>query len=275
MSGTPVRLLTWNVEGARQKQARRQAEWLAASAYDLMVLTGVEAHDGELAQALGEEGLQVLGSPLSAAPTSGRDEHVLVAARHHQPARLDVPPPREQPHRCLATQLTSSSAGTGLVLAGVHVPGRGGRSRRLRDKRDFRHTGSVWLPKVLAAAGDRPLIVAGDLFLVEPGADPTCAELAPWECDFYWSWERMGLTDVYRATHPRLVGPAPRWFGVDQPREHRAGQIWVSGPGPGTAGACDYDETVCTEQLSTRPALAATLNLVEPVVAADLRLAQA
>ncbi|GLY19433.1 endonuclease/exonuclease/phosphatase family protein [Kineosporia rhizophila] len=274
-SGAPVRLLTWNVEGARQKHARRQAEWLAASPYDLMVLTGVDAPDGELLQALTEEGLHVLASPLSAASASDRDEHVVVAARHHRPSRLDVPPPREQPHRCLATRLESSSAETDLVLAGVHVPGRGGRSRRLRDKRDFRHAGRVWLPRVLAAAGERPLIVAGDLFLVEPGEDPRCAELAPWECDFYWSWGRMGLTDVYRAVHPRQVDPAPRWFGVDQPREHRAGQIWMSGFRPGAAEGCHYDETVCAERLSTRPALIATLNLLDPAVENDLRLAQA
>ncbi|GAB3282146.1 hypothetical protein [Kineosporia babensis] len=255
-----LRLMTWDVAGAREEVSRRQAKWLAASPYDVMVLTGVDARHQALDEALREHGLETLAP---SRPSSTGNDHIVIAARHHHLSPLDVPPPREQPHRCVPAQLTPLQHAplppTPLVIAGVYVPGHGGLSRRHADKRAFKHAGKVWLPKVIAAAGEQPLIVAGSLKLQEPGEFSRFAELAPWECDFYWSWARMGLTDLYRATHPDQVSPDSRWFGLDDLKVQRFDQIWISdGHLPGSG--CSYDDQPGREGLGEFPALTAELD---------------
>ncbi|MBT0769491.1 endonuclease/exonuclease/phosphatase family protein [Kineosporia sp. J2-2] len=244
-------VLTWNTHHADPERSERQAKWLAGSGADVLVLTEVDGGHDRLETALREEGFSLL---TSAPAPYHRGEHLVLAARGHHLEPVDLPPPRYQPHRCVAARLIPPSAGTPLTLAGMYVPSRGGTSRRHNDKRAFKQAGSQWLPRLLATAGDELVVVAGDLNLLEPGEVRHYQDYGPWEYDFYWSFAKMGLADAYRVVHPEAIVPR-RWFGRLSARGGRFEHLFVSRAHAGLVSACAYDEEPRDDALSEHAAL--------------------
>ncbi len=93
-----------------------------------------------------------------------------------------------------------------IGLLGLYVPSRGPKERRNQDKRSFQHAVAYALPGFVARFNG-PVIVAGDLNVVEPGHIPHHPVFGDWEYDFYRSFASAGLADAYRLLHPRRRRP--------------------------------------------------------------------
>ena len=249
-----TRILTWNVGDAGPEPSRDQARWLAAAAVPILVLTEVSGRHRSLESALQDEGFATF-SPDVPSLMAG-DQRILLAARGHRLEELEGPAPHHQPHRCAAARLVPVEGGRPVVVAGMYVPSKGSESRRHTAKRAFQGAGKTWLPRLLKAAGDDPVVVAGDLNSLEPGEVSRYENYGPWECDFYWSFAKLGLADAYRARHPREGDP--RWFGQNLDEGYRFDHLFVSPVD--RVVACDYDERPREKGLSGRPALIATLG---------------
>jgi exodeoxyribonuclease III len=116
------------------------------------------------------------------------------------------------------------------------VPSRGPKERRNEDKRAFQRAVTAALPGFLAQFGG-PVIVAGDLNVVEPGHIPHHAVFGDWEYGFYRSFAGAGLADAYRALHPDTPGHS--WFGRSG-QGYRFDHGFVTTPHAGLIRSCRY-----------------------------------
>lgn len=202
-----LRVLTWNVQHASPVRSFRQGAWIAAQPADVAVLSEVAAADGRhaLAQSLSEHGFTVCCSP---APGGYR---TMVASR------TGTQEPRVQiwtgllPHRFVAVRLSfGEEPAVGVV--GLYVPSRGSSERRNVDKRAFQEAVTRLLPRLAdALMVDGPIVIAGDLNVVEPGHQPHHAVFGSWEYDFYDAFEKSGYGDAFRHAHPGQTDHS--WFG--------------------------------------------------------------
>jgi exodeoxyribonuclease-3 len=201
-------LLTWNVQHAGPQRARRQAAWLAASGADVLVLTEVADSDGGRALVCA---LQEWGFTTHAPARTARDYGVLLAARGVTLEPVDAVTTGHLPHRCLAARMHAREMSLGVV--GLYVPSRGGKQGRNVAKRAFQHAVVAVLPTLAQAlpAADDPLIVAGDLNVLEPGHRPHHAVFGGWEYDFYRAFADAALDDVFRHLNPDAAGHS--WYG--------------------------------------------------------------
>lgn len=138
------------------------------------------------------------------------------------------------PHRGPAATFTLAGKHVGLL--GLYVPSRGPKERRNEDKRSFQQTVTNALPGFLAQF-DGPVIVAGDLNVVEPGHIPHHSVFGEWEYDFYRSFAEAGLADAYRALHPDAPGHS--WFGRSG-QGYRFDHAFVTTPHTGLIRSCRY-----------------------------------
>jgi exodeoxyribonuclease III len=203
-----VRVLTWNVQHAAASRIHQQAMWLAtADPREVLVLTEVAAGESGvlLARLLREFGYTVH------LPDAGQDKYrVLMACRT---GVLDVVSDTGVdflPHRCVVARVKLPQAEIGVV--GLYVPSRGPQHQRNVAKRAFQEAVSAALPGMsdrLKVTG--PVVLTGDLNVVEPGHHPRYAVFGPWEYDFYRSFATAGFTDAFRMCHPE--GMDYSWFG--------------------------------------------------------------
>lgn len=205
-SADTVRVLTFNAQHASPARSGRQAEWIAGQeAADLVVITEVGSGPGgaALVRALYEHGYASVVAPEPAS----RDYRTVLASRGAPltpvPAGVDVLPHRGP----AATVLVGEHP---VALLGLYVPSRGPKERRNEDKRAFQQSVATALPAFVARF-DGPVIVTGDLNVVEPGHTPHHAVFGEWEYDFYRAFAAAALTDAFRALHPDAAEHS--WFG--------------------------------------------------------------
>lgn len=201
-----LHLMLFNNQHAAAARARRQVAWLADQNADVVVLT--EVGPGPGGQALLEE-LTAHGyhSLITSPPAPPRDYRTVLASRG--PALHPLPTPvNVLPHRAPAARI--HLADTDLTLLGLYVPSRGPRDRRNQDKQAFQAAVTAALPDLLTTTS-RPLIIAGDLNIVEPGHQPHHRVFGTWEYDFYRSFTTAGLTDAFRHLNPHTIDHS--WFG--------------------------------------------------------------
>ena len=202
----PLRLLVFNAQHSSAERARRQTDWIAAEATaDIAVVTEVGPGPGgdALTSALARHGYRLVLVPRS----RDRDYQTILASR--DVGLTSVPSGiSDLPHRAPAASLTVDGQQVGLL--GLYVPSRGPRDRRNEDKRAFQAAVAQALPGFLAGF-DGPVIVAGDLNVVEPGHQPHYPVFSGWEYDFYRSFAVAGLADAYRARHPAQADHS--WYG--------------------------------------------------------------
>lgn len=248
-----MRLLTWNVQHAAPTRARRQAAWLAGcDDADVLVLTEVrDAPGGQaLIQALGEYGYQVI-----VPDSSGGEYLVVVAARvgglEALPVRLG-----HLPARFVAARVTLGAHTVGVV--GLYVPSRGPQERRNEDKRAFQQAVSAQLPRLATDLGRGPIVVAGDLNVVEPEHQPHYAVFGEWEYRFYTDFAAHHVVDAFRALHPAAVEHS--WFGRGG-NGYRFDHAFVTGQHRGLLRASRYLHQPRLEGLSDHSALSVTLAL--------------
>jgi len=203
-----VRVLTWNVQHAAASRTHQQAVWLAtACPHDVLVLTEVAA--GETGQLLARL-LREFGYTVHL-PEAGDDKYrVLLACRSGILDVISETGVDFLPHRCVAARVTLPGIDVGVV--GLYVPSRGPKDQRNVAKRAFQEAVTAALPSMAARLNvTGPVVITGDLNVVEPDHDPHYAVFGPWEYDFYRCFTTAGFADAFRITYP--TGMDYSWFG--------------------------------------------------------------
>jgi exonuclease III len=218
-----------------------------------VIVTEVGAGPGgqALVKALDERGYQSVLSPEPAHP----DYRTVLASRG--PSLTPVPSGiAVLPHRgpAAAADLTGHTIG----LLGLYVPSRGPQQRRNQSKRAFQQAVTTALPGFLALFGG-PVIVAGDLNVVEPGHIPHLPVFGDWEYGFYRSFLDAGMTDAYRAAHPHDSDHS--WFGRSG-NGYRIDHMFVTAQHHAQVRGCDYLHAPRQQGLTDHAAMTLTLTLV-------------
>ncbi|MER5649771.1 endonuclease/exonuclease/phosphatase family protein [Streptosporangium sp. NPDC002524] len=247
-----VRILTFNVQHANLARSRRQADWLAAQDADVVVLTEVTPGAHAITQALGEHGFTVhLGDD------GGADYLTVVASRIGKQEPVPRIRPGYLPHRCGAIRVHLDD-GSSVGVVGLYVPSRGPQERRNVDKRLFQDAVAELLPALaddLAVTG--PIVIAGDLNVVERGHQPHHAVFGRWEYGFYDAFAAAGYGDAFRHHHPELVDHS--WYGRRSGAGYRFDHIFSS---PVDAIAdCRYVHEPRISGLSDHAAMTAIVTL--------------
>jgi len=248
-----LRLLVFNVQHAAPSRARRQAAWIASQENaDLVILTEVGTGPGghALIEALSEHGFPSVVAPDPAAP----DYRTVLASRG--PSLTAVPSGIGVfPHRGPAA--TVSIAGHVIGLLGLYVPSRGPQQRRNESKRAFQVAVTEALPGFLARFGG-PVVVAGDLNVVEPGHTPHLPVFGNWEYGFYRSFLEAGMADAYRTQQPDASDHS--WFGRSG-NGYRIDHVFVTRQHAAQVSRCGYLHTTRQEGLTDHAAMTLTLAL--------------
>ena len=263
-----ARLLTWNVQHASARRSAAQAAWLAGTDADVMILTEVSpAHDA-IEQTLSEYGFTTF-TPVPAAGSAG-DYRVTLACRAGTVTTWTDPLPAHLPHRCALARVRFDTAPPGtdgdtpggserLTVAGLYVPSRGPRQRRNVDKRAFQDAVAAWLPVLAERRTGVPVVIAGDLNVVEPAHVPHHEVFGAWEYGFYRCFGEHGFTDAYRHLHPRDVDHS--WFGRRSGAGYRFDHLFIDRAHATGVHACDYDHAPRHAGLSDHSALRADITL--------------
>ncbi|MBE1494083.1 exodeoxyribonuclease-3 [Amycolatopsis lexingtonensis] len=195
----PLTVLTLNVGNPALERARRQRYWLARRTEDVFVLTETGSGPGThlIADSYRDAGWSVTypdhpdkerGVMLLSRLESTVDP--IGAAMTYLPARL-------------AGIVVRTDRGPVRVL-GAYVPSRDATEAKTTRKR-------AWIDAFHqaydATADDVPVLLLGDLNVLEPGhVPPHPGQFAPFETAFYTELtQRHGLTDAFRALHPTAV----------------------------------------------------------------------
>lgn len=251
-----VRLMLFNAQHAAPGRARRQAAWIGAQKNaDLVVITEVGAGPGgqALIEALGEHGYSCVLASEPAAP----DYRAVLGSRG--PALTPLPSGiGVLAHRGPAAAVTANGHTIGLL--GLYVPSRGPKQRRNESKRAFQDAVATALPGFLAQFAG-PVIVAGDLNVVEPGHQPHLPVFGAWEYDFYRSFGDAGMTDAYRASHPDTWEHS--WFGRSG-NGYRIDHIFITRQHAAQVRGCSYHQAPRQLGLTDHAAMTLTLAPVPP-----------
>lgn len=225
-----VRLLTLNAQNASAGRAQRLAQWAAGQeAADHLVVTEVGYGPGgqALVSALANRGYR---SVLALPADGGLSDYRTVLATRS--AGLDPVESciSELPHRAPAARLRIGDHVVGLL--GLYVPSRG----NMVKKRRFQDAVAQALPAFLAQF-DEPVIVTGDLNVLEPGHTPPHNTFRQWEYGFYEAFSAAGLVDAFRLLHPELDDHS--WFGREG-AGYRFDHTFVTGGHTSHVQACQY-----------------------------------
>lgn len=264
MSQMHVQVLTCNVQRASVVRARRQAGWLVASGADVVVLTEVSAGESGdvLARLLVDDGFAVLLPD----PVEGDRYRVLVACRGVEVTGVELTAVDvgigAMRHRCVAARVMLPAGEIGVT--GLYVPSRGPAARRNQDKRAFQDRVAAVLPNIETALNmPGPVVVAGDLNVLEPGHRPRYPVFGEWEYDFYRAFDKAGFDDAFRIVEP--TGMDYSWFGrpaADGARNgYRFDHAFVSRAHRSAVAGCWYDHSVRTAGLTDHAAMWVSLDL--------------
>ncbi|MEU1905404.1 endonuclease/exonuclease/phosphatase family protein [Streptomyces hygroscopicus] len=253
-STTHAQVLVFNTQHASPARAYLQAEWISQQpAADLVVLT--EASSGPGGAAL-VEAMGHFGYPHVIAPVAAQGDYRTVLASRSavlEPVDAGV---EFLPHRAPAAVATIGGHKVGVV--GLYVPSRGPRERRNEDKRDFQEAVAAALNGLSKVFPDMPIVVLGDLNVVEPGHQPHHKVFGRWEYAFYSSFAQAGFTDAFRHLHPAAVEHS--WFGRSG-QGFRFDHVFTTTAHAPLIEACAYDQTPRTASLTDHAAVTLTLSL--------------
>lgn len=169
-------------------------------------------------------------------------------------------------HRCVAARVALPAGEIGVT--GLYVPSRGPAARRNQDKRAFQERVMTVLPTVETSLGvPGPVVIAGDLNVLEPDHDPRYAVFGEWEYDFYRAFGQAGFDDAFRVKEPTAMDYS--WFGRPSAEGVRNGyrfdHAFVSRAHRTAVVACRYDHSVRTAGLTDHSAMALALDLTGAV----------
>ncbi|MDX3224559.1 endonuclease/exonuclease/phosphatase family protein [Streptomyces sp. ME19-01-6] len=252
-STTKARLVILNAQHASPGRSARQAEWLGSQeTADLVVISEVGQGPGgdALVTALADNGY---ASVLAPAPTTS-DYRTVLASRTQalEPVESGI---SFLPHRAPAAAVRIGECTIGLL--GLYVPSRGPKERRNEDKRAFQEAVAKTLPAFLDQF-DGPVIVAGDLNILEPDHVPHYRVFGDWEYDFYRAFTASGLTDAFRHLHPHITEHS--WFGRSG-NGYRFDHAFVTTSHVGRVQTCRYLHQPRQDKLTDHSVMTLTLLL--------------
>jgi exonuclease III len=185
-----VKIVNWNVQSASAARAETQVQWLNSIAADVVVLTEVPKGGDHHYALLCEAGFDVLS------PAPCLDSRVIIAVRVGRVQRVSERSVTDLPHRALECAI--SCGALKFAMLGVYVPSRGPAHQRNVRKRSFQNDLETALRQRMIDDPEVDLLILGDLNVVEPDHQPEHKVFGQWEYDFYRSFDRAGLVDVYR-----------------------------------------------------------------------------
>ncbi|MBF6238688.1 endonuclease/exonuclease/phosphatase family protein [Nocardia otitidiscaviarum] len=255
-----VRVLSLNVQHASMIRAQRQVSWLSRISPDVVVLTEVPAGaTGDLMA----QWLRGVGYSVQLPDPGGTDRYrVLLAARGVlDPVDTGI---AVMPHRLAAARVKHAGTGFEFAVAGLYVPSRGPAERRNVAKREFQDAVTACLAELpQRASTPGPVVITGDLNVVEPGHVPHYRVFGTWEYDFYRAFAASGFVDVFRLIHPDLVEHS--WFGrtaTDGTRNgYRFDHTFVTAEHRHLVQDCAYQHRPRHNELSDHAAMILTLRV--------------
>ncbi|MFI5986958.1 endonuclease/exonuclease/phosphatase family protein [Streptomyces sp. NPDC051555] len=256
-SADTARLVLFNAQHASPDRSRRQAEWIAGQQdADIVVLTEVSSTQGgdALVTALTERGYATVIAPQPKTP----DYRTVIACRTPDAQQVESPVTLT-PHRAPAARVTIGGRDIGIL--GLYVPSRGPVERRNQAKKAFQSAVTEALPKLDSLFPGMPVIVAGDLNVIEPGHQPPHKVFGAWEYDFYDSFEKAGLTDAFRHLHPEEN--AHSWYGHSG-NGFRFDHIHLTSSRTARILACGYRHEPRESGLSDHAVMTLHLRLTDP-----------
>ncbi|MGH3913007.1 MAG: endonuclease/exonuclease/phosphatase family protein [Pseudonocardiaceae bacterium] len=255
-----VRVLTANVQHASPARTHQQAVWLATQhEHDMLVLTEVAAGESGdvMARLLGEFDYRVH------LPAPGEDPYrVLVAVRGGSLEAVEDVGVTVMSHRCVAARAKLPQGEIGVV--GLYVPSRGPKEQRNVAKRAFQEAVAAALLDLrrrMSVAG--PVVLTGDLNVVEPNHEPRYAVFGQWEYDFYRAFAEAGFADAFRLITPE--GMDYSWYGraaADGTRNgYRFDHTFITADHAHTVRACHYVHAIRDQGLTDHSAMALVIGV--------------
>lgn len=254
MTASTISFLTFNIGNPSEQRAERQLAWLATRPEQVLVLTETKA----------SAGCRLLASAFTAAgwhvsyPTPDPQEYGVMILTRLQAERgnfgddLGYLPAR-------AASIALAAPGGVIEVIGAYVPSRDAGPEKTERKRK-------WLAACQAAVATRrharPLVLLGDLNILEPGHQPHYPFFVQFEYDFYRALTtRHGLIDAFRHLHPNATEHS--W--VDRTGNgYRYDHVFCSADLARTITNCGYLHDPRTSGLSDHSALTATLAVPMP-----------
>ncbi len=253
MTAAGLSLLTLNIGNPSPERARRQLAWLIRRDEHVLVLTETKASAGcrLLAEGFAEAGYAVHW------PQAGPGEYgtmivsvVAATADDGFGDRVGYLPSR-------AAAVVLPAPGGPLRVIGLYVPARDASIEKTERKRKWLAACDAALA---ATAGEMPVLLLGDLNVIEPDHRPGYPFFAPFEYDFYRALaDPHRLTDAFRRLHPRDAEYS--WAGR-RGDGYRYDHAFVSDSLSGQVIACDYLHQPRDDGLSDHSAL--TMHLAIP-----------
>lgn len=250
---TSLSLLTLNIANPSAERAERQLGWLAERPEDVFVLTETKASQGcaLLADAFKAAGYAVFDSR----PAPGEYGVMIISKVQALPDdftdRVDYLPTRAG--SCLLP------VGSGSIrLIGVYVPSRDASPEKIERKQR-------WLDafnRALDTCHDQPMLLLGDLNVLEPDHQPAYRFFAPFEYDFYRGLSsRHGLIDAFRRCHGDHVEHS--WVGRTGDG-YRYDHAFSSASLRDGVARCGYEHQVRLDKLSDHSAMTLRLSIEPP-----------
>ena len=257
MTAASLSVLTFNIGNPAPDRARRQLAWLISRDEHILVLTETKASAGCRMLAAefttagyavhwpdhgpGEYGAMIV-STVAATPDNGFGDRV-----GYLPSRA-------------AAVILPAPAGP-LRVIGLYVPARDDSAEKTERKRKWLAACDAALA---ATVSEMPVILLGDLNILEPDHWPSYPFFAPFEYDFY---QTLGsghhLTDAFRYLHP---GEAEHswvgWRGDGYRYDHAFCSDYLSRQ----VIACEYLHQPRIDKLSDHSALTMQLAILPPPV---------
>ena len=247
MSAAGLSLLTFNIGNPSPERARRQLAWLIRRDEHVLVLTETKASAGcrQLADGFAESGYAVHW------PAAGPGEYGVMIVSTVTAATDDGFGDRVGYLPSRAAAVILPAPGGPLRVIGLYVPARDASAEKTERKR-------TWLAAcdaaLATAASEMPVLLLGDLNVLEPDHRPGYPFFAPFEYDFYRALGGVhGLTDAFRHLHPRDAEYS--WVGR-RGDGYRYDHAFCSGSLAGQVTACYYLHQPREDGLSDHSALA-------------------
>jgi len=200
-----IKMLNWNIANPSVNRAHRQFEWLMEIGANVIILTEAKYSGGSLY--LGDA-LESVGFTVYFPVPENNDYCVIIAEKGFNSTkwRSDL---SFLSHR-LESVVLHTFLGD-LKIMGMYVPSRGPKEKKNINKRSFQNQIAFLLRSLYQNGEANNMVVGGDLNVIEPDHIPPYSIFGDWEYEFYDTFGRSGLCDVYKLLHPHTQEHS--WIG--------------------------------------------------------------